>query len=120
MVSSQPRGLEPRNLSKHANARKQASCTTSSASCGFLMSQRARFTAAGKCGPSASSKAAAFLGPIKLPPRTPAGRDYSKAECGGSHRGPTVDRPAPEAQADARLHPGRFAGAEGVKRTQAR
>src|SRR5260370_219776 len=71
MVSSQPRGLDPRNLSKHANARKQASCTTSSASCGFLMSHRARFTAAGRCGPSAPSNPRAFVERITLPPRNP-------------------------------------------------
>src|SRR5258708_2599050 len=104
MVSSQPRGLDPRNLSKHANARKQASCTTSSASCGLLMGQRARFTAAGRCGPSASSNAVAFVERIKLPPRTPPGRTYSAAECRGERFVLTVNRRATKAQGDL-MHP---------------
>src|SRR5215831_18814850 len=61
MVRSQGRLSPPRKLPKNFQARKYASCTTSSASCSFHVSQRARLYAASRCGKTTCSKRARLL-----------------------------------------------------------
>src|SRR6266568_237861 len=58
MESSQERLFPPWKPSKNLNARKNASCTTSCASCSLRVSQRAKLNAASKCGIIVSSKRA--------------------------------------------------------------
>src|SRR6266699_1882233 len=58
MESSQERLFPPWKPPKNLNARRTASCATSSASCSLRVSQRAKLYAASKCGIIVSSKRA--------------------------------------------------------------
>src|SRR5437763_1030712 len=60
MLRNQARPLPPAKVRKYRNARSDASCTTSSASCSFPTSQRASRRAASRCGSTTSSKLRPF------------------------------------------------------------
>src|SRR5438552_18456135 len=61
MVSSQARELPPAKPAMPAYALRQASCTTSSASAAFPVSQRASDSASPRCGSTTSAKRAASI-----------------------------------------------------------
>ena len=58
ILRNQARLLPPENVGKYRNARKQASCTTSSASSSFAISHRANRYAASRCGRTTVSNVA--------------------------------------------------------------